>query len=414
MGTQAEFHGGSIRLNISADLKLVRNVGGHWAWHVTATSGGLAVQLPDARTLIPGYPVIQVVNEGATAFAIEDFDGSTVIASVALDDVYTFALFDSSTAAGDWEESLFTQGAAPGPPATVFPWTLGGVDAGMNQNAWRYDFIDDTWSEPGGTSTDTHNFSGAFEVGGVGFLMNTGAVNLERWDPNAWSLLTGRDVSGLNANGASHLTDDKGYMFGSSTNVVAVSADQYDVSDDSWTALTDMGEDLQRHAMNRGADADDKILYYGGTNSHAAFFNAVTTMDEYDISGDSHASLTSSLLDRLEVASTVDGDQDFWVYGGSESGTGPQRDGVEQYDVSGDSWTTETLSPQGTHAGGGASRIAVNGLNYTVGGVGGTSNDDATFSHNPANDTYIAQTDHGAVTGNARGLSTGSQLSLTD
>lgn len=408
MTTQAEFYGGSIRLTISSDQQLSRMRA--WHWGITASVTSLAVRLPDATKLIKGYPVIQVMNEGANTFDIEDFDGTVLVTAAAQDEVYTFALFDNSTTAGDWESGEWGELGGSPPAVVVFPWTLGGNAGGMLSNAWRYDFVVDSWSEPGGTSTDFIIFSAGFEVAGVGFA--AGASSLESFDPSAWAVETARATNSRDAAGAKHATDDKGYVFGDNAVTDGADADSYDVSDDSWTSLTDMSATRHKHSMQKGLD--DTVMYHGGATSYLALHQGTTHQRSYDIAADSHSNKTSSALQRLYSGSTIDRDNDYWVYAGEEDSNGPDHDDVEQYDYSSDSWTTETLVPQGANSEGGATHVEINGMSYTIGGGGTTSNGDALYEHNPQSDSYVAGTDHAASSFSAIGIGQGTTLSLTD
>ena len=408
MGTQADFHGGSKRVTISADTQLHRH--GVWTWHITASGAGLAVQLPDARKLINGYPVIRIVNEGANTFAIEDFDGTEQIATASntQNKVWTFALYSNTASAGDWEWTEATQGSASGPAATVFPWTLGSQDFG--REAWRYDFLADTWAKPGGDSTNFHNISCGFEVSGFGFVVDS-ASNVEKLDPSVWSTVTSSPNRLDNVGGGKHPTDDKGYSFGGITSPLSKLCWEYDLSGDAWTAMTDLSAARNSNCAQKGTNTN--CIYHGGSQGFTGGRTATTATFEYDIVGDAHNAKTSSTLARLQFGNAIDSDGDYWVYGGGNDPS-DNNDDVEQYDISADSWTTETLSPQGDHSNGGASHIAASGNNYTIGGAGGTANDDATYEHNPDNDTYVLKADHGAVSSFARGISSGSCRGLTD
>lgn len=413
MGTQAQFFGGASRITISADTKLTRHAGtgSKWCWQVTASAGSLAVQLPDARTIdSTGYPVIQIVNEGANAFAVEDADGTELVASGSnpQNTVLTFALFDRSTAAGDWENGSWVQGAAAGPGATIKPWTLGGTGTALSDKAWEYDFVAQTWAQAVATAANTHDGSAGFAVNGEGYVVGAAGA-LDHFDPSTWTgSLTDRDIGSADAHGISHETDDKGYVFGATIIFPdAKSVDEYDVSADTWTAMSDLSAGLLKASGATGPS--NKLYTHGGTTDTT---NAITSTSSYDITGDSHtASLTSSLVARMQYMAADDGDLNLWAYAGFSTKTGPRLEDVEKYDTVADSWSTKNDSPQGANQGGGATRISLNGFIYTVGGETLAGNSDAVYAHTPGNDTYVAETDH-AASGSARGLSQGGVMSL--
>ena len=91
------FFGGAIFQNISATLNLhpYKRV-----WTITATASQI-VKLPDATTLRTGGPYFYVINIGSNSFDLQD-NGSTVLDTVAVNEVVLCALANNSTAAGQW------------------------------------------------------------------------------------------------------------------------------------------------------------------------------------------------------------------------------------------------------------------------------------------------------------------------
>lgn len=399
---QSEAYGGAIKQSFAADIKISRHQA--WSWGMTATAGSLAVQLPDARHLVAGYPVIQVVNEGATAFAIEDSDGTTLVASVTVDQVYTFGLVENDTAAGLWSWGQWDQHAAAAPTPTSFPWTLGGTDGGMIREAWRFDFQGDSWSQLGGSTVEAINDSNSAraDTTGIAILANIATV-VKTFDPNVWTDRTDASYSHVSGGGGREDdNNDRGYFYGANRSATGNvdEVEYYDVSGDSWTAVTAMLNN--RHKSKIGSDRDTLHFVIGGAITVASFHFSVVDNDQYDIVGDSHTSKTSMNTARQDFGlAMAPFTGDVWCWCGVNRNGLTAFDDVESYSISGDSWTTRSDYAGGNSSQMAATRVDKNLRIYVIGATGGGDGDDV-YKHNPQNDSYTAQTDH-AGAANARG-----------
>ena len=413
MGTQREFRGGSHSLTISADQQLNRKRA--WVWVITASAPGLAIQLPDARTLEEGYPVIQVVIQGSNAIAIEDFDGTVLIASFSpgADDVATFALFDNSTAAGSWEWGLWTFNSTGAAPAIIFPVTLGGQGVDMLDAAFRYDFTADSWSEGAGASTANFANAAGARIQGTGYVGNN-LLDHERYDPESWSVRTDHSYNRSFTSGRElSLTEDRAYYFGAGVVADGSQVDYYDHSADTFTDVTDMSSNRWKGQVTRSG-----TLFYimTGAVSYLANHAAVVTVTEYDQIGDSHSALTDIGIARIYSGGATDNDEDPIIYcGAAHSNQITIYDDVEKYSISGDSWSVLANYPSGNSRFTYATHIEANGRNYVGAGLveGGAAADHRDLSHHiPLSDTYATLADH-ITTGDTRGVSQ-STLSLSD
>lgn len=100
---EATFWGGARFLSISSGTT---NINPRLArfWRVTASVGGLGLQLPDARNLSPGGPVIVVMNElGSNKFNIKDNAGTNIVTAATAGNVFSLWLVSNVTAAGTWK-----------------------------------------------------------------------------------------------------------------------------------------------------------------------------------------------------------------------------------------------------------------------------------------------------------------------
>jgi hypothetical protein len=349
------------------------------------------------------------VDAASSDFEITDAAGGTVVAVATAGDVYTFALFDVSTAAGVWQAGQWTLGSTGAPPATIFPTTLGGT--GFPQEAWRFDFIADTWAQGSGTSTAVFSNAAGARINGTGFASDT-AQNHEQYDPQTWTAKQDQTSGRITIPGIElALGNDRAYYFGSNRTDTGNQdrVDFYDLGDDAFTAATDLP--ANRHKSN-GARSGTDFFIVGGATGVAINHNATVDCIEYDQVADSYDTKASMTKERLDHGCTVDHVGDVVVYCGAEDNNGPNTATVEVYDVSGDSWSSMGDHPNGTSTKLGATHVGANNRNYVVGGEGGT-NADATYEHITLTDSYNSKLDHGATSSLAHGIHT-TTLSLTD
>lgn len=394
MGTQLEHYGNSNQESFGSSISISARRA--WVHDLNATTTSLVVQLPDARKCNLGYPVIQiVVNPSSNDFEIQDASGSTLVAVASANDVYTFALFDNSTLAGDWEYGLWTLGSASAPSQTIFPWTLGGTIGGSNE-AWEFDFTADSWTQGSTNAGTTYTDPVGARIQGNGHIGND-TKDHESYDPQVWTVETDHSVDRRGAAGAELSTsDDRAYFFGGRNNTTGDEAEYWDDGDSSFTAIGDIP--TRRMLFTASGDGTDFYLLGGGVTVLANISGTDKTT-KYDTSLDSYSDLSAFSQDILYHTTSEDHNGDLITYcGADQTSSGPTfYDDVDRYDLIGDSHSALTAHPNGTGYQLGSSHIDENQRNYVFGGANST-NPDASYEHVTSTDSYNAKTDHAGTT----------------
>jgi hypothetical protein len=410
MGTQLEHYGGSNQQTFGANITLSATRAKIHDLDATTTS--LVVKLPDARLCLEGYMVIQIVaHAGSDDFEIQDFDGGELVPGGLIAsalDVFSFALFSNSTSAGDWEYGLWTLGSASAPTQVIFPWTLGGT-IGAGNEAWKFDFILNSWAQGSTNSTESYTDPGGCRISGVGHIGN-GALDHESYDPETWSRETDFTVT-RNGAGAAELStgNDRGFFFGGRHSTTGQDAEYWDKSGGAFSVIA--SNTVARMLFTAESDGTDFYLIGGGQTATATI-TARDTVFKYDTAGDSYSSLTPLGQITLFHAGAEDHNGDLITYcGADKSSSSPtEYEDVVLYDISGDSHSSLTDHPNGPQFQLGACHITENDRNYTFGGTIGT-NPDASYEHVTQTDSYNVKTDH-TGTSTVRGIMQ-STLSLT-
>jgi len=412
MGTQKEYHGNSATITFSADISLHRERA--WVYQLEASTIGLTVTLPDATKLDTGYPIIQIVTtSGSSVFAVEDASGGTVIAATSAGKVYTFALFDKSTAAGSWEYGEWTLNSTGAPPAVIFPWTLGGGTSTMLKTPYKYDFVADSWSTGANDSTANMADPGGARVGGNGIVCNN-LKDVEKLNPETWTVRTDSTADHSQCPGAElSSAEDRGYFFGSNVGADGAETWYFDESVNAWTQVTSMPGVKHKGAVGRNGT---KFTLASGTASFAAFQTAHTVVYQYDQVGDSYSTKTAITIARVQFAGVNDESDNLICYcGTSRDSAAIIYDDVERYNVSGDSWTSLSVHPQGDMNDGGGTHVEANERNYLLTGAlsgGGSTDHKKYYQHIPVSDAYTEKASHGAADGYVGTMH--SNLSLTN
>ncbi len=406
MGTQAEIFGGSDEQTFGSNIKVHHKRA--WVHVLTASTSGLEVSLPDATRISPGYPIIQIVNAGATNdFDIVDADGGAVTTlTITTDNVATFALIDNSTTAGEWKFGKWTLNSTGAPAATIFPWTLGGSDSGGGRTPFKFDFTANTWSASSNLSTLASTTAGGARIEGDGYITNGFAKDHEAFDADtAWSVKTDQQYNRDTCQGAEQATtEDRAYYIGTNTSGSGDLSDYYDKSGDSFTDVSDLPE--QKHYNFVTSDLAGYLYTGCGSSSYASTQNANDTVYRYDVSGDSFASRTAAGVAALLFAYAIadSATKNVVKYGGrNKTSSSPTNfDDVERYNLSSDTWTTRSDFTGGTTHSGAATHIDENERSYIVCGTYSGGDGDSVFYHTDLSDTYTSQQDHSNSSNNGR------------
>lgn len=185
---------------------------------VTATAGSLAITLPDARVVSPGFDVI-ITNVGANTFTVRDSAGGTIVTVTAGQCQYLY-IRTNVTAAGTWgvfqfasTTSVATAAALAGlgiiangavldnyRPATTVP---GNLTQTASDKAGVF-----VWTSAGGTLTLLAAAPTGFFVSlaniGVGTVTFGAGIHTVNGSPAAFSLTTGESVELHSVNGVTN------------------------------------------------------------------------------------------------------------------------------------------------------------------------------------------------------------------
>ena len=209
-----------------------------------------------------------------------------------------------------------------------------------------------------------------------GNIVPTTLKDVLKYDPDTWTAMTDH-ASYLQRNAAASYNDLAYVMAGSfhssstGTNFVADN-DKYDPSGDSWAGMTDVPSPIRYDASAINLAA--YIYLIGGTDSSTSY--GISDNDEYDPSGNSWTGVTSlpapvrqgvSLFNISDKAYATGG---YW-YDGFDDQVIADHD---EYDQSGDSWTSKTDIPNNNIAGYSLGRynhcgVDINSKGYVFSGV---------------------------------------------
>jgi len=375
--------GASITLSLGEARVLVLN----------ATAGSLTVTLPTGT--VTGGPYFYIFNGGSNGFTLVDSD-ATISDSVAANTLVTVNL----NSAGTWERTQRTGGKLQ---ADLRPTALGYTVSGAGNpgaispaNKLRsYSYLADTWSNREGLLLEGGNGVGnAFaslgsDIYGIyprasGYPAgNRNFKKAQKYTAltNTWAEVAEKTTPYVANQAAS--ANSKVYFFGETeAGLVAgtpyIKPCEYDPATDTWDESWNNPEHM--HILGAGVACDDLIYLYSGVakDSAGALSGITKKINSFDpdtgASGTWSTGLTESTnVGMMFIGSAVDGDKLYFAGGCPLTATSlpdysSPVDTHHSYDVSDNSWTTETVLPsarwgKGAFGGLGDSKL------YWVGGA---------------------------------------------
>lgn len=383
-----QYFGGSQFRQSGADIPIAPGLARGWVVKFTTT--GLAVTLPDARTVGVGTTIL-VLNEGANDCGAKDASGTRLLPTSGLGSIQVgyaaaITLVEASDAAGVWRVRLSTIGAA----ATALPfrslWVVGGNTTGTTPDGTTvYRFDGAAWST-GGSPANPHIeaavlplgtpfggralFAGHRDAGGTLYPY---ADELD--EAGVWSAAVDAPYAVGRAAGAG--VDGVGYLYGGE-GLYDVSAYQRP----SWAARNGLGLPIARGGAARFAD---RVLLCPGEASGAPWGSIVPKV---------HWPAADAFYDATAPAQPRRGfgcwgaDGRVYVAGGYVPGAGtPQLQSVERWDPVSDAWSTLSVMSLGLRYAGAAAGGNAGG--YFAGGRDGSDAERAEFA-SFTEDTWFA------------------------
>jgi N-acetylneuraminic acid mutarotase len=374
MITKAKFYGGADTHSINSDYQLHHLNGRVRVF--TASTGSLKVKLPDATILKTGETYFEIINNGATSFTINDYNGGAVDGGITLlqDKCATCMLKTNGTAAGVWKVSIYDTGTITPPQLTFFPYIFGQVgNATAAKKVQEFDVDGDSWSYRT-SSTEHHQHGSSFAIGQNGYaigsdLSGQAHLNNEQYYGDTW---TAKNDPTKRTAGIDILL--KGYIIG--TGAVAT-IEEYDNSLDTWTTKSPTG------SASGGTGAGILTLGYIMTGWAADY----TETYSYNPSTDAFADMADYPAPGRQGNSADQVNNKMYSCGGLNV---VYQDDMDEYDPVGNSWTEMTDYPPGNRYR--CSTVGCNDEVYVMAGTSGIDEDDCQ-EFDPSGDSWSAKTD---------------------
>lgn len=405
--TQAQYFRGGIKITLGADKTLHRVHPRYWM--ITASTSGVDITLPDATTLLLGYPVFVIACEGTNAINIRDA-GGTLLHALAVDTVCFLALLEQNDADGLWFCHVSPLNSIGGGGITAYPMTMNGLDT-LN-DVYEYQYDADTWSltsNNGSNNTCVAPATALIEEDAHLSGNNGGATDsFERYTPVAFTALTDdpqrRDGGGM-ADSLGTATDIAYYFGGDKSFTGRNTSAYYDKSADTHTAQTNIPSTHHSGVLLRDIVGGTDFILLGGSLQSSVTPTSTTTTRQYDSVGNSWATLTVLGTAKMNMSKARDNNDDIVMYcGASNAADATIYDTVRLYDISGDSYTSLAAYSGGTASRMGGCEVPQNNFTYLCGGVStGTNTPADNYEHNVGADTYSVKTDHTTGGTNLRG-----------
>jgi len=399
--SQENQYGGAIEHSISADHDINFREGALQLFDTT--TGGLDLNLPDARTMPQSGPDVGYLGNNSTteSLTVKDADGTTIVV-LAAGEGGLISLGDRSTAAGEWYIEANAMGVVANPTPNELFYMHGGRPPDNDFDDVReYNHPLDAWTAKtdGGMDSRRTNFVAMGTAGYRVGALNTIGSRDECWqyDPDTWTQKN--DLNGDRSNGCTFKVDDIAY-YTTGTFYDDV-LEEYDDVGDAWTGRTDCpiafaegsgaasvnGSDERGYAAsgNRldlpiGQD-DSGLVELDGSPSY-------TWVEKTDAPGPE--------VSEFSFMGTSSGE--LYKIGGEVSGSA-DVDQVVEYDVAGDSWTTKNAFPDSNVFGMGAHRLddregdeLFTFCGFRDDGVSSSSKDDVE-EYLPSIDTFVSKQD---------------------
>lgn len=395
MPTEAEFFGGAFEVSISADYTLHPLQARFYV--INATTGGLNVDLPDARTLSLGGPQFYVVSTNATnSIQLRDAAGGNVV-SLAQDEIATLLLEDNSTQAGVWRFIKETAGSVPNPPTPDLIYMVGGNSTPSDLNSvYEYDPQLESWATVADTNDDRAN-SGMFKIGALGYITGGTSVSAregtDEFDPpGTWTARSKTAVDVTRGCAAADQSTGLGYAAGGTQDFNHIQ--KYDPpGTDTWTQGADRSGDGGRSLA--GQETGNLIHVFNGIdgvstydNDHDAYDPPVADTWTTKTPRPSPFVITQTVF-RIESDSPSQ--DDVYAIGGTDSGS-TRQDDVDKYDPSANTWTAKADYPESQSAMGGPE---AEGKGFAIGGFNpiGSTPYDVTREYDSDVDVWTQKTD---------------------
>jgi hypothetical protein len=410
--TQAQFWRGGVKTTLGANKTLFRAHPRFWS--ITASTSGIEITLPDADTLLPGYPVFVIANDGSVNdFDVLDGDGNLVV-TVETGKVSFLALIENTSTAGLWYSNTSPLNSVSGGGITAYPMTIGGQDT-LN-DVYQFAYDTDTWSLTSNNGSNNGVVAGATAIieQDAHISGNSGGASdcFERYTPTAFTALTDDPQRRDNGGDGEELSvsDDIAYFVSGDRSFTGRNTiGYYDKSLDSHTSRTNIPTTHHSGCFLLDKAGGTDFIWAGGSLQSVTTQAATTTVRQFDSVGNSWAVLTSMGTAKMNMSKGRDPNDDMVLYcGASNSADATYYDSVHVYDISADSFSALNVYAGGTASRMGGVEVTQNGFNYLCGGTAGGSNTPIDcYEHNVAADTYSSKATHSAGSSNLRGWQRG-------